>query len=88
MSMHRAALRFLAVILATSAVACGGEAGDVETDATNALTVHERAAYTVEQYRKTTQVEAAMKCSEVPDRCCTDTGFCCTWGHPDGPICH
>lgn len=91
MSIHRAALRFVAVILATSAVACGGAPGDVETS-------EEREAYTLEQYRKSMPVQAAaagvgdetpsMQCSDVPDRCCTDSGFCCTWGNPSGPVCY
>jgi hypothetical protein len=28
------------------------------------------------------------KCSSVPDRCCTSSGFCCTWSGKGSPICH
>jgi hypothetical protein len=55
----------------------------------------DRRAYTEEHAPKqpvdvTKQPNMIMretKCTEVPDRCCTSTGFCCTFRPKLPPIC-
>jgi hypothetical protein len=100
MKLARIALRFLAVIVATSAVACGGIPEDTEAVSEPA---EARQSYTEAQFQKylTTGVqdEKVSTPSKEPEMhtegcngdasiCCTSEGFCCWWGSSGRPICH
>lgn len=92
------AARLAAAFLALSAVACGGvqeessESTASLSEVQQQLTEKERLDYTQAQHQQHPSYipgePASYGCTTVPNRCCSNTMFCCVWtSDAETPTC-